>query len=61
MITPTAFVDSVAFTAGQQHENRRIGELLRARRSILMALPGPRQSGVIAELDRMIAAIDEAS
>jgi hypothetical protein len=29
------------------------------RRSILRALPGPQQRSAIAELDRMIAAIDE--
>lgn len=60
MITPLALVDSAAFTFGQQHERRRIGELLRTRRSILVALPGPRQRSAIAEPDRMIAAIDEA-
>lgn len=60
MITPTAFADSAAFTAGVDYERRRQGEILRLRRAELHNLPGPRLRSVIAELDRMIAALDEA-
>lgn len=62
MITPTAFADSAAFSAGQQYENRRIGEILRHRRSLVSnsALPKATQVILINEIEATMRAIDEA-
>jgi hypothetical protein len=60
MSAPDPFNDSVSFRAGQQHMARRIGELLRHRRTLVHQLPA-HHSGVLAiasELDLLIRAID---
>ena len=57
---PDPFKDCVSFRAGQQHMARRIGELLRHRRSLVHQLPA-HHSGVLAiasELDLIIRAVD---
>lgn len=54
----TDFRDSTAFTAGQQYERRRIGELLRQRATHLRELPGPTSRSVQAELKRLATLID---
>lgn len=63
MTTPTAFVDSVAFTAGQQHMARRIGEILRFRRTLVRnsALPKATQVILVNEIEATIRAIEEAA
>lgn len=60
MSAPDPFNDSISFRAGQQHMARRIGELLRHRRSLVHQLPA-HHSGVLAiasELDLIIRAVD---
>lgn len=57
---PDPFNDCISFRAGQQHMARRIGELLRHRRSLVHQLPA-HHSGVLAiasELDLIIRAVD---
>ncbi len=63
MITPTAFADSAAFRAGQEHMQRHIGELIRQRRALVYQLP-EHHSGMLAiasELDLIIRAVDAIS
>jgi hypothetical protein len=60
MSAPDPFNDCLSFKAGQQHMARRIGELLRHRRSLVHQLPA-HHSGVLAiasELDLIIRAVD---
>jgi hypothetical protein len=60
MSAPDPFNDCLSFKAGQQHMARRIGELLRHRRTLVHQLPA-HHSGVLAiasELDLLIRAID---
>ena len=62
MITATAFADSTAFRAGQEHMQRRVGELLRYRRQLITSLPMSRlnrvDNALMAEIDVIIRAID---
>ncbi len=56
--------DSVAFTAGQQYERRRIGELLRQRISDLntlaaVGLPARTVKALTAEVQLLIAVIEK--
>lgn len=44
---PDPLNDSVAFRAGQQHMQHRIGELLRQRRQLIHQLPA-HHSGILA-------------
>jgi hypothetical protein len=64
------FRESMGFKAGQEHERRRIGELIRQRISSLQLIDGvadhrqPSQRSlraVIAELRRISAVIEEAA
>ena len=62
MIPPLAIADSAAFSAGQQLENRRIGELLRYRRSLIRdsALPRKTQVLLIKEIETIMRGIEQA-
>lgn len=63
MSTADPLNDCISFRAGQQHMARRIGELLRHRRSLVHQLPA-HHSGVLAiasELDIIIRAVDGMS
>jgi hypothetical protein len=53
--------DSVAFTAGQGYERRRIAERLRSRASLLECMDGPTPRTVVRELRRLADEIDQES
>lgn len=62
MITPIAFADSVAFSAGQEYENRRIGEILRNRLSLVRSshLPPRTRTILLDEIEATIRAIEQS-
>lgn len=63
MIPPLVFTDSAAFTAGQQHERRRIGEVLRYRRAFIRNshLDDDTKVTLIDEIEATMRAIEEAA
>lgn len=63
-MTTDDFRDSVAFTAGQQHERRRVGELLRQRIADLntlaeCGLPGRTVKSLTSEVQLLLAVIEQ--